>query len=153
MVLSQVCPFKVARGNGAYFALQGCFMCGYGPYDEHTVFLHLLLLILFSSVIFSGVILVIVPIIICLMGLAVTARENYVWDNACRGSLGYGPFFVVCHLGRFLLLVVFPPLFFLGQLLSCKANLHSELDEQRATYNIRVLSLGCQAVIGMSVRV
>ncbi|KAF8520699.1 hypothetical protein JB92DRAFT_2894451 [Gautieria morchelliformis] len=125
MVLSRACPFKVARGSE--FALQGCFMCGHGP-----IFLHLLLIVLFSGGIF-----VIVPIIVCLVVLAVTARANYVWEwgpmglvrtdsVVCRVFLGCGLFFVVCRLGRFLALVAFPPFFFLGQLLSCKANVHSE---------------------------
>ncbi|KAF8515664.1 hypothetical protein JB92DRAFT_2914032, partial [Gautieria morchelliformis] len=101
--------------------------CGHGP-----IFLHLLLIVLFSGGIF-----VIVPIIVCLVVLAVTARANDVWERGPMGLvrtdsivgrvfLGSGLFFVVCRLGRFLVLVAFPPFFFLSQLLSCKGNVHSE---------------------------
>ncbi|KAF8515861.1 hypothetical protein JB92DRAFT_2912888, partial [Gautieria morchelliformis] len=101
--------------------------CGHGP-----IFLHLLLIVLFSSGIF-----VIVPIIVCLVVLAVTARANDIWERGPMGLvrtdsvvgrvfLGSGLFFVVCRLGRFLALAAFPPFFFLSQLLSCKGNVHSE---------------------------
>ncbi|KAF8509398.1 hypothetical protein JB92DRAFT_2946977, partial [Gautieria morchelliformis] len=78
-------------------------MCGHGP-----IFLHLLLIVLFSGGIF-----VIFPIIVCLMVLAVTARANDVWGRGpmglvridsvvCRRFLGCGLFLLCAAWAAFL---------------------------------------------------